>query len=256
MHNTQWPSCQCKCKQNDRQNPFSSRFNVVSQHKAQIKCSLWAISFLTLCRKKWRTAPPKNCRPTVVYRLLRKSSANSQPTVGRLSADCRPTVGSMSVICWPSVGWEPLSNTRKASAHREEHCISTRNETFSLESTILFRFFRDQSPINLLCLGFLGTKPLTIASHHPRSQEAKNLFTAASCSFFLLLYWIGTLSINLYYWPLTFENVVAPKGAIFVTSKTSLVKALVKFKRQQLPLTAHCAHKRHVTPEAFPADLL
>ena len=147
MHNTQWPSCQCKCKQNDRQNPFSSRFNVVSQHKAQIKCSLWAISFLTLCRKKWRTAPPKNCRPTVVYRLLRKSSANSQPTVGRLSADCRPTVGSMSVICWPSVGWEPLSNTRKASTHREEHCISTRNETFSLESTILFRFFRDQSPM-------------------------------------------------------------------------------------------------------------
>ena len=45
-------------------------------------------------------------------------------------------------------------------------------------------FFRDQSPRNLLCLGFLGTKPLTIPSHHPRSQEAKNLFTAASCSFF------------------------------------------------------------------------
>ena len=100
------------------------------------------------------------------------------------SADCRPTVGSMSVICWPSVSWEPLSNTRKASTRREEHCILTRNETFSLESTILFRFFRDQSPLNLLCLGFLGTKPLTIPSHHPRSQEAKNLFTAASCNFF------------------------------------------------------------------------
>ena len=69
-------------------------------------------------------------RPTVVYRLLRKSSAGSRPTVGRLS-----------VICWPSVGWEPLSNTRKASARREEHCISTRNETFSLESAILFWFF-------------------------------------------------------------------------------------------------------------------
>ena len=135
-----------------------------------------------------------DCWPTVVYHLLRKSSANSQPTVGRLSADCRPTVGSMSVICWPSVGrllvdslpigWEPLSNTRKALARREEHCISTRNETFSLESAILFMFFRDQSPRNLLCSGFLGTKPLSIPSHHPRSQEAKKLFTAASCSFF------------------------------------------------------------------------
>ena len=72
--------------------------------------------------------------------------------------------------------------------------------------------------------------------------------------FFTLL--IGTLSINLYYWPLTFENVVAPIGAVFVTSETSLVKALVKFKRQQLPLTAHYADKRHVTPEAFPAHFL
>ena len=99
------------------------------------------------------------------------------------SADCWPTVGSMSVICRPSVGWEPLSNSRKASARREENCISTRNGTFSLESAILFRFFGDQSPWNLLCFGFLGTKPLTIPSHHPHSQEAKNLFTAASCSF-------------------------------------------------------------------------
>ena len=113
---------------------------------------------------------------------------NILPTVGRLLAVCRPTVDSMSVICWPSVGWGPLSNTRKASARMEVHCISTRNETFSLESAILSRFFRDQSPRNLLCLGFLGTKPLTIPSHHPRSQEAKNLFTAASCSFFFFCF--------------------------------------------------------------------
>ena len=119
-----------------------------------------------------------------------------------------------------------------------------------------FGFLRDQSPRNLLCLGFLGTKPLTIPSHLPRSQEAKNWFTAASCSFFFLLYYIGTLSINLYYWQLTFENVVAPKGAGLVASETSLVKVLVKFKRQQLPFTAHCAHKRHITPEAFPAHFL
>ena len=107
--------------------------------------------------KKWRTAPPKNCRLTVG-----QQSADCRPTVGQLSADyhlppftkifcqqsadCWPTVGSMSVICWPSVGWEPLSNARKASAYREEHCISTQNETFSLESTILFRFFKYKTP--------------------------------------------------------------------------------------------------------------
>ena len=78
-----------------------------------------------------------DCRPTVVYRFYE----NLLPVVGRLLAVCRPTVGRMSVICRPSVGWEPLSNTRKASARKEEHCISTRNETFSLESAILFWFF-------------------------------------------------------------------------------------------------------------------
>ena len=112
---------------------------------------------------------------------------NILPTVGRLLAVCRPTVDSMSVICWPSVGWEPLSNTRKASARMEVHCISTRNETFSLESAILSRFFRDQSPRNLLCLGFLGTKPLTIPSHHPRSQEAKICLQRLLAAFFFFL---------------------------------------------------------------------
>ena len=131
------------------------------------------------------------------------------------------------------------------------------NETFSLESTILFRFFRDQSPHNLLCLSFLGTKPLTIPLHHPRSQEAKICLQRLLAAFFFCF----TKSehyqlVSLYYWPLTFENVVAPKGAVFVTSETSLVKALVKFQRQQLPLMVHCAHKRHLTPEAFPAHLL
>ena len=32
--------------------------------------------------------PLADSRPTVVYRLLRKYSANSRPTVGRLSANC------------------------------------------------------------------------------------------------------------------------------------------------------------------------
>ena len=38
-------------------------------------------------------------RPTVVYRLLRKSSAGSRPTVGRLSADCWPHVGNLLAKC-------------------------------------------------------------------------------------------------------------------------------------------------------------
>ena len=88
-------------------------------------------------------------RLTVVYRLLRKYSANSRPNVGRMLAVCRPTVDSMSVICWPSVGWEPLSNTRKASARMEVHCISTWNELSHLSPPY--------------CLGFLGTSLLAIS---------------------------------------------------------------------------------------------
>ena len=38
-------------------------------------------------------------RPTVVYRLLRKSSAGSRPTVGSLSADCWPHVGNLLAKC-------------------------------------------------------------------------------------------------------------------------------------------------------------
>ena len=36
-------------------------------------------------------------------------------------------------------------------------------------------------------LGFLGTKTLAVPSYHPNSQEAKNLFKAAFCSFFFAL---------------------------------------------------------------------
>ena len=147
--------------------------------------------------EKVKNSSPKklsaDSRPTVAdcWPTVGRQSAHSRPTVGPQSANCWPIVGQLSANCWQHVGnllakcrLRTLSNTRKVSARREEHCISMRNESFSLESAILFRFFRDQSPRNLLCLGFLGTKPLTIPSYHPRSQEAKNLFTAASCSFF------------------------------------------------------------------------
>ena len=40
-----------------------------------------------------------NSRPTVVYRLLRKSSANNWPFVSRLSADCWQHVGNLLAKC-------------------------------------------------------------------------------------------------------------------------------------------------------------
>ena len=46
---------------------------------------------MPLKRKKWRTAPPKNCRLTVG-----QQSADSRPTVGRQSDNSRPTVGRLS----------------------------------------------------------------------------------------------------------------------------------------------------------------
>ena len=60
--------------------------------------------------EKVKNSFPKNCRPTVdqqsaynwptvIYCLLRKSSANSRPTVGRLSADCWPFVGRLLAAC-------------------------------------------------------------------------------------------------------------------------------------------------------------
>ena len=120
------------------------------------------------------------CRSTVVQQSANCHLPPFTKIFCQQSADCRPIVGSMSVICWPSVGWIPekLQLAEKNIAYRREMKLSL------FESAILFSFFRDQSPRNLLCLGFLGTKPLTIPSHHPRSQEAKNLFTAASCSVF------------------------------------------------------------------------
>ena len=49
-------------------------------------------------------------RPTVVYHLLRKSSAGSRPTVGRLSADCWPHVGNLLAKC----RWRTLVEYQKS----------------------------------------------------------------------------------------------------------------------------------------------
>ena len=66
--------------------------------------------------KKWRTAPPKNCRPTVARLLV-----DCWPTVGWQLADCRlPPFAKIfcqqSADCWPFVGqlsadcWQHVSN--------------------------------------------------------------------------------------------------------------------------------------------------
>ena len=55
-------------------------------------------------RKKWRTAPPKYCRPTVVYRLLRRSEKVKNSSPKKLSADCWSTVGQLLADSIPTVG--------------------------------------------------------------------------------------------------------------------------------------------------------
>ena len=112
-------------------------------------------------------------RPTVVYRLLRKSSAGSRPTVGRLSADCRPTVGRL-----PHVG-NLLAKCRLRALVKYQKSLSSQGRTLHIEAKWNFLTW-----VRHIVLVFLGTNLLAILSHHPRSQEAKNLFTAASCSSF------------------------------------------------------------------------
>ena len=138
----------------------------------------------------------------------KKLSADSQPTVGRQSANCWPIVGQLSADCRlpllrkssassrPTVGQVSVENpcripempqlAGKNIAYRREMKLS------HLSPPYCFGFFRDQSPRNLLCLGFLGNKPLTIPSHHPRSQEAVVVvvFTAKS-EHYQLIFIIG-----------------------------------------------------------------
>ena len=99
--------------------------------KAQIRIKEW---------EKMKNSSPNqqsaDCRLPPFTKIFCQQSADCWQHVGNLLAKCRPTVGRQSA------DWlRALSNTRKALARREEHCISTRNETFSLESAILFMFF-------------------------------------------------------------------------------------------------------------------
>ena len=45
-----------------------------------------------------------NCRQKIFVEGGKRQSADSRPTVGRLSVDCCPTVGRLSSNCWPTVG--------------------------------------------------------------------------------------------------------------------------------------------------------
>ena len=106
-------------------------------------------------------------RTTVVYRLLRKSSAGSRLTVGRLSADCWSPVGNLLAKC------------RLRTLVEYQKSLSSQGRTLHIDAKWNFLAW-----VRHIVLVFLGTNLLAIPSHHPRSQEAKNLFTAASCSSF------------------------------------------------------------------------
>ena len=92
---------------------LNNNCNLSSWFHVDIMCYIKQTKIF-IFRKKWRTAPPKNCRPTVG-----EQSANCWPTGGRLSftafyknrkkwrtappKNCRPTVGQQSANCWPTV---------------------------------------------------------------------------------------------------------------------------------------------------------
>ena len=147
--------------------------------------------------EKVKNSSPKNlsvdCWSTVGQLSFTAFYENLLLTVGRLLAACQWFVGQVSVEnpCWIP---EKPQLAGKNIAYRREMKLSL------FESAILFSFFRDQSPRNLLCLGFLGTKPLTIPSHHPRSQEAKICLQRLLAAFFFAL-----LNRNIINWSLLLD---------------------------------------------------
>ena len=92
---------------------LNNNCNLSSWFHVDIMCYI-KHTHVFIFQKKWRTALPKNCRPTVG-----QQSANCWPTVGRLLADCRlppftkigkseeqlpqKTVGRLLVNSWPIV---------------------------------------------------------------------------------------------------------------------------------------------------------
>ena len=65
---------------------------------------------LPTCGQQLADSRPTNgqqsadCRQKIFVEGGKRQSADSRPTVGRLSVDCRPTVGRLSSDCWPTAG--------------------------------------------------------------------------------------------------------------------------------------------------------
>ena len=82
---------------------LNNNCNLSSWFHVDIMCYI-KHTHVFIFRKKWRTAPPKNCRPTVVYRLLRKLEKVKNSSPKKLSADCWSTVGQLLADSIPTVG--------------------------------------------------------------------------------------------------------------------------------------------------------
>ena len=117
-----------------------------------------------------------------IYRFIGKSEEQlPQKTVGRQLADCHLPLFTkifcqQSADCWQHVGNLLARCQLKTRQIPEKPQLAGKKIGYRCEMKL--------SHLSPPYFGFLGTKPLTIPLHHPRSQEAKNLFTAASCSFF------------------------------------------------------------------------
>ena len=92
---------------------LNNNCNLSSWFHVDIMCYIKQTKIF-IFRKKWRTAPPKNCRPTVgeqsanwrptiVYRLLQKSEKVKNSSPKKLSADCWSTVGQQLADSIPTV---------------------------------------------------------------------------------------------------------------------------------------------------------
>ena len=125
-----------------------------------------------------KNSSPKNCRTTVG-----RQSTDSRLTVGQLLADCRLPPSTkifcrQSADCWPHVG-NLLAKCRLGTLVKYQKSLSSQGRTLHIDAKWNFLTW-----VRHIVLVFLGTNLLAIPSHHPHSQEAKNLFTAASCSSF------------------------------------------------------------------------
>ena len=126
-----------------------------------------------------------DCHLLPFTKIFCQQSADCGPFVGRLSADCWPFVGRLSADCWQHIG-NLLAKCRLRTPVEYQKSLSSQGRILHIDAKCP-PYCLGFLWTNLLCLGFLGIKPLTIPSHHPHSQEAKNVFTAASCSFFFFL---------------------------------------------------------------------